>query len=103
MTLLTYYLLSAGCGLIQFMSVTSKSQVTNRLASMMNIVGIVLIAIIGIKNFDVLTTLSGILTIFLVGMVLSFLFLKLMAKIAPPKEEDTKKQPPRKKNKKKKR
>ena len=103
MTLLTYYLLAAGCGLIQFMSVTSKSQVTNRLASILNIAGILIIAIIGIKNFDLLCALSGILTIFLVGMVLSYLFLKLMAKIAPPKEEDTKTQPPRKKNKKKRR
>ena len=102
MTLLTYYLLAAGCGLIQFMSVTSKSQVTNRLASILNIVAIVIIAVMGIKHFTLIETLGGILTIFLVGMVLSFLFLKLMAKIAPPQEEAPKRQAPRKKKKRKK-
>ncbi len=102
MTLLTYYLIAAGCGLIQFMAVTSKSQVTNRLASMVNIAAIVIIAIIGIKNFTLIETLGGILTIFLVGMVLSFLFLKLLEKIAPPQEAEPKKQAPRKRKKKKK-
>ena len=87
MDLLTYYLTAAGVGLIQFMSVVSRSLLVNRLASFLNIGGIILIAIMGLVYFEILDMLGGILTIFLVGMVLSFIFLKIFRKNEPQEEE----------------
>ena len=77
MDLLTYYLVAAGIGLIQFLSVISRSMLVNRLASLLNIGGIILVVIIGIVYFDILDMLGGVLTIFLVGMVFSAIFLKI--------------------------
>ena len=77
MDLLTYYLVAGGIGLIQFLSVISRSPLVNRLASLLNIGGIILVIIIGLVYFDILEMLGGVLTIFLVGMVFSFIFLKI--------------------------
>ena len=88
MDLLTYYLTAAGVGLIQFMSVVSRSLLVNRLASLLNIGGIVVIAILGIVYFEILDTLGGILTIFLVGMVLSAIFLKIFRRTSGDEEEE---------------
>ncbi len=103
MDLSTYYLTAAGIGLIQFMSVVSRSPLVNRLASLLNIGGIILIAIMGLVYFEILEMLGGILTIFLVGMVFSFIFLKVFRKTNPQEEEPTvpKRTAPKKKKSKK--
>ena len=88
MDLLTYYLVAAGIGLIQFMSVISRSMLVNRLASLLNIGGIILVVIIGIVYFDILEMLGGVLTIFLVGMVFSAIFLKIFRKKHPQQQEE---------------
>ena len=90
MDLLTYYLVAAGIGLIQFMSVISRSMLVNRLASLLNIGGIILVVIIGIVYFDILDMLGGVLTIFLVGMVFSAIFLKIFRKRHPQPQEEEK-------------
>ena len=89
MDLLTYYLVAAGIGLIQFLSVISRSLLVNRLASLLNIGGLILIAILGLVYFEILEMLGGILTVFLVGMVFSAIFLKIFRRRHPlPKEEE---------------
>ena len=89
MDLLTYYLVAAGIGLIQFLSVISRSLLVNRLASLLNIGGLILVAILGLVYFEILEMLGGILTVFLVGMVFSAIFLKIFRRRHPvPQEEE---------------
>ena len=80
MDLLTYYLLSAGFGLIQCMSVIARNRMVNKAATILAFAGIFIIGIAGWKNFGLITMLAGIFTIFLVGMVISFIILKLTGK-----------------------
>ena len=77
MDLLTYYLLAGGFGLIQSMSAMSKNGLVNKLATYISYAGIFVIGIAGWRNFGLGTMLSGILTVFLVGMVLTFILMKL--------------------------
>ena len=80
MDLLTFYLLSAGIGLIQCLSAVAKNGFVNKLATILNYGGIILIIILGLKYFDILDMLAGVLTIFLVGMILSYVILKIKGK-----------------------
>lgn len=80
MTLLTYYLLAAGFGLIQCLSAIARNAAVNKIATILNFGGIVLIAILGIMYFDILDMLGGVLTVFLVGMIFSYIILKLNGK-----------------------
>ena len=95
MDLLTYYLVAAGCGLIQFLSVISRSMLVNRLASLLNIGGIILVAILGLVYFEILEMLGGILTVFLVGMVFSAIFLKIFRKSHPQMQQEEQPAPSR--------
>lgn len=91
MDLLTYYLIAAGFGLIQCLSVTARSMFVNKAASIISFGGIVIVAILGLVYFEILDMLGGILTLFLVGMILSYIILKIKKRNAPewsPEEEN---------------
>lgn len=90
MDLLTYYLLAGGIGLIQCLAAVAKSRLVNKAATILNWGGVIIIIIIGLKNFDIITMLGGVLTVFLVGMILSYIILKIKKRNAPvwqPEEE----------------
>ena len=83
MDLLNYYLVAGGIGLIQCLAAVAKSPIVNKAATVLNWGGVIIIIIIGLKNYDLFTMLGGVLTIFLVGMILSFIILKIKKRNAP--------------------
>ena len=89
MDLLTYYLLACGIGLIQCLAAVAKSPLVNKAATVLNWGGVIIIIIIGLKNYDLFTMLGGVLAVFLVGMLLSFIILKIKKRNAPVWEPDT--------------
>lgn len=78
MSLISFYLLAAGIGLIGCLASIAKNPGVNRIASVTHYLGIVIVGITGWIEFDLLVMLTGIITIFLVGMILSYIVLKFL-------------------------
>jgi len=80
MDLLMFYLGAAGIGLIGAMAAIAQNPWVNKAASLIHIGGIVFTVIYGWMQFRILDMLSGVFTIFLVGMIVSYIILKLRGK-----------------------
>lgn len=80
MDLLMFYLGAAGIGLIGCLASTARNPGVNRIASILHFVGIGFTVICGWINFSILDMLAGVLTIFLVGMIMSYIILKIRGK-----------------------
>lgn len=80
MTLLEFYLVTVGIGLIGCLASIAKNLNVNRIASVLHFGGIAFTVIYGWINFRILDMLGGVLTIFLVGMITSYIILKIKSK-----------------------
>lgn len=80
MDLLMFYLGTAGIGLIGAMAAIARNPWVNKAASILHIAGIIITVIYGWMNFRILDMMGGVLTIFLVGMIVSYIILKIRGK-----------------------
>jgi hypothetical protein len=77
MDLLMFFLGTVGIGLIGAMAAVARNPWVNKAASLIHIGGIVFTVIFGWMQFRIIDMLSGVFTIFLVGMIVSYIILKL--------------------------
>lgn len=77
MELLMFYLGTVGIGLIGCLSSIARNPGVNRIASILHFAGIGFTVIYGWINFSILDMLGGVLTIFLVGLITSYVILKI--------------------------
>lgn len=76
MTLVLYFLMAVGFGMVGCVSVTTKNPVINRILSVIHIGGLIMTGVIGLMAFNGWITVGGMATVFIIGMLFAYTVLK---------------------------
>ena len=80
MNIVLFYVMALGFGLLGCLAAISRNPGVNKAASVLHYLGLLVMVIVGWMEFDIFTMLGGVLTVFLVGMITSYIVLKAKKK-----------------------
>ena len=76
MSIVLYFLMAVGFGMVGCASVTTKNPMINKALSVVHIGGLLMTGIIGWIKFDLWIMLGGLATVLVIGMVFAYTVLK---------------------------